>query len=157
MSFLSLLSISPTAEFSPAQVCTHLPPPRPPPPPTPANCCLFENIKQSLDRGNMVGAVFLHFKKAFDTVNHHLVLPKLLSFGFSSEAIKWFTCFFLNNNMGIPQGSILGPLLFSLVINDLALNCSAVTCQLYIDDTAAKTPVQAVELISSGTFIISYR
>ena len=96
-----------------------------------ANCCFVENMKQSLDQGNVSGAVFLCLKKAFNTVNHSLLLSKMLSFHFSPDAIAWFTSylqdreqcvkvdqdksFFLNNHMGIPQGSILGPLLFSLL------------------------------------------
>ena len=95
-----------------------------------ANCYLTENIKGSLDKGNVVGAVFIDLSKAFDTLNHKILLNKLSSFKLSEQAISWFTSYLgdrkqyvkintvqstpLSSNMGVPQGSILGPLLFSL-------------------------------------------
>lgn len=58
-----------------------------------ANCYLTENIKRSLDRGNVVGAVFIDLKKAFDTVNHNILLNKLSNFYISKHAIDWFTSY----------------------------------------------------------------
>lgn len=55
-----------------------------------ANCYLTEFIKESLDKGNVVGAVFLDLKKAFDTVNHEILLHKLNLFNFSQQAMNWF-------------------------------------------------------------------
>lgn len=55
-----------------------------------ANCYLLEKIKASLDKGNVVRAVFLDLKKAFDTVNHSILINKLYQFKMSSEAIQWF-------------------------------------------------------------------
>lgn len=55
-----------------------------------ANCYLTENIKSSLDKGNVVGAVFIDLKQAFDTVNHEVLLNKLSTFNFSDQATGWF-------------------------------------------------------------------
>lgn len=103
-----------------------------------------------MEKGGTVGAVFLDLQKAFDTVNHKVLIAKLSTFNFSHNALKW-TKSYLNNrtqcvkvnnhqsaaletHTGVSQGSVLGPLLFSLCINDLPSVCSDVEIQLYADD-----------------------
>uniref|UniRef100_A0A8C6TXT2 Reverse transcriptase domain-containing protein n=1 Tax=Neogobius melanostomus TaxID=47308 RepID=A0A8C6TXT2_9GOBI len=119
-------------------------------------CCYFmESIKSSLDTGKVVGAVFLDLRKAFDTVNHLVLLSKLKQYNLSINTLSWIKSYLAGHaqcvrvseavsplrecTMGVPQGSILGPLLFSLYINDLPSVCDDVDVQMYADDTVIYT------------------
>ena len=91
---------------------------------------LTETIRKALDNDEFACGVFLDFKKAFDTVNHKIVLKKLEHYGVREHVVKWFSSYLAErkqytsvNNMnsqiddisyGVPQGSVLGPLLFNL-------------------------------------------
>ena len=89
---------------------------------------LVQNITQSLDSGDIVIGLFLDLKKAFDTVNHDILLRKLHAYGIRGNILKWFKSYLTDRSQfvvldekssdirnikcGVPQGSILGPLLF---------------------------------------------
>ena len=96
---------------------------------------MLEKWKASLDKGEYVGVIFMDLSKAFDTINHDLLLAKLKAYGFSYNALAFMLSYLknrshrvsINNNfstweeiiVGVRQGSILGSLLFNIFINDI--------------------------------------
>ena len=110
-----------------------------------------DDCRRAVDKGRVVGVIFLDFKKAFDSVPHTLLLKKIGSIGIRKNPLKWFRNFlsghkqrvlidgtssdWLSIKCGIPQGSLLGPILFSLYVNDLP----SVLVNMYADDTAIYT------------------
>ena len=105
----------------------------------------------NIDRGNVNSVVFLDLNKAFDTVNHSILLSKLNAYGFGCSTNNWFASYlhdrsqkcFVNNHLsdyctllcGIPKGTILGPLLFLIYINDLPNCLEHSKPRMYADDT----------------------
>ena len=104
-----------------------------------------------MEKGHICGAVFLDLTKAFDTVDHGILMSKLSSVGVSPSALEWFTSYLSNRKQrtscenelsealpvtyDVPQGSILDPLLFLVYINDLPAVIEHSEVSLYADDT----------------------
>ena len=115
---------------------------------------MLHDIKKSVIKGEQVDIVYLYFEKAFDKVPHHahdLLIEKLQSFGIYGNLLKWLNSYLTSRQQrvvlegessswlevisGVPQGSILGPLLFILYINDMSLKLRHSTIALFADDS----------------------
>lgn len=118
----------------------------------------FEAWTESLDIGFDVDAIFLDYQKAFDTVPHRRLIHKMKAYGIRSSVVNWIEDFLRDREMrvavhgsfsdwsavdsGVPQGSVLGPLLFLIFVNDIpdVVNCPM---KMFADDTKIWNTVQS--------------
>lgn len=129
---------------------------------TMAVTCFYESIINSLELGECPVGIFCDLSRAFDCINHQTLMRKLSVCGISGSAYRWISSFVMNrkqyvsllhvqNNVasfvnsgvteidiGVPQGSVLGPVLFILYINDIEDVTSDAEFTLYADDTSIK-------------------
>ena len=111
-----------------------------------------------------VDILFLDYAKAFDSVPHKRLMKQVESFGIQGEALKWIEAFLSNRRQqvrangelsafkpvlsGVPQGSILGPVLFTLYVNDIPAELETLI-SLYADDTKIYSAITSASSIES--------
>ena len=111
---------------------------------------LTDKVKIGFEEGLLTGMVLIDLQKAFDTIDHSILLEKMSCLGFAGKTIAWYTSYLTNRSFivnvgkessspgklscGAPQGSILGPLLFLLYVNDMPQTVNS-ELLLYADDT----------------------
>ena len=112
----------------------------------------IDKIRENLDNGEYTLSFFIDFTKAFDTVDHSILLYKLEHYGIRGHTNKFFKSYLSdrkqftvingisskpeNVSCGVPQGSVLGPLFFILYINDIYESVSPDSIRLFADDTS---------------------
>ena len=112
---------------------------------------LTENIRKNLDEGSIGCGIFVDLQKAFDTVEHDILLSKLEHYGIRGLANEWFKSYLSNRNQyvsingydsnladvkfGVPQGSVLAPLFFLIYVNDLKQVLKFCKIHHFADDT----------------------
>ena len=112
---------------------------------------MLDQISQEIDNKKYSIGLFLDLSKAFDTIDQHMLLQKIANYGIRGNALKWLSSYlsertqsvslgdirsdFSTIRCGVPQGSVLGPLLFIIYINDIVNTSSVLNYVLFADDT----------------------
>ena len=125
---------------------------------------LIDQWMAGIDKGDTIGSMFVDFMKAFDIVDHKMLTQKLAAYKLSNASLRWFISYresrqqtikydkgmatYSNIQSGVPQGSILGPTLFLLFVNDLPLFLKHCFCDLFADDATVHTSSTDIDTIN---------
>jgi len=125
-------------------------------------CC--DTIRKAAGEGKLTGAVFLDLTRAFDTINHSTLITKLSTYGVSDKELDWFQSYLFQRTQtidinatfseekpiftGVPQGTILGPLLFIIFFNDFQQCLKNSNVIQYADDTVISVANKDVNIIN---------
>ena len=127
---------------------------------------ITNTVLHNIDEGKLTGLAFLDLSKAFDTLDHELLLMKFSDFGLNKSSVNWFKAYLTKRTQsvningvqsdteplsyGVPQGSVLGPLLFIMYINDLPTVAKYCKVHLYADDTLLFFESSSVQTIEAA-------
>ena len=125
---------------------------------------VIEDVRSNIDQGQITILVLLDFSKAFDSVDHNILLAKLKNIGLAEHTLKWFQEYLsnrkqvvvtrncrsniLNTHKGVAQGSVLGPLAFLIYVNDVGNSLKYCNHQMYADDLQLYISGHQTEVVS---------
>ena len=132
---------------------------------------LVDDFLKNINNGKMNGLVQLDLQKGFDTLSHPILIHKLRCYGFTDNSLCWFRSYLENRtqitrckdkiskpatvNIGVPQGTVLGPIIFLLYVNDLPSYLNHNSCIMYADDTSLKSSADDHETLQTNLQFIT--